>query len=1064
MSLCSNNKSVVILLAFALLGHFGQAQTKKNKQAPPANLAAKSAAPLYDKSLYAGLEWRSIGPFRGGRSGSVTGVVGSPTVFYMATTGGGVWKTVDSGTNWSNISDGFFGGSIGAVAVAESDPNVLYVGEGENTVRGNVSSGLGMWKSTDAGKTWVSAGLKNSFHIARVRIHPKNPDVVYVAVMGNLYKPSDERGIYRTKDGGKTWERVLFANADAGGCDLLLDPNNPRIIYATTWRVRRQPHSMESGGEGSAIWKSTDGGDNWTNISANDGLPRGVWGIAGVAVSPLNSERVWAIIENENGGVFRSDNAGKTWTKINDDRALRQRAWYYSRIYADPKNVDVLYCVNVNFLRSKDGGKTFETMPATPHGDHHDLWINPEDPNRMAIADDGGAQISTDAGQSWSTYMNQPTAQFYRVTTDNAFPYRIYAAQQDNSTVRTRHRTNGAGITEKDWEPTAGGESGHIAVDPLNNDIVYGGSYDGFLTRTDHSTGIERDINVWPDNPMGHGAEDYKYRFQWNFPIFFSPHDPKKLYAASNHLHATTTEGQSWATISPDLTRNDPTKMGSSGGPITKDNTSVEYYGTIFAALESRYEKDLLWTGSDDGRIHVSKDGGKNWENVTPPAELMPDWMMINSMEEHPVAKGGLYVAATAYKSGDFRPYLYKTDNYGKTWTKITNGIADNHFTRVVRADPKRAGLLYAGTEYGVYVSFDEGANWQPFQMNLPLTPITDLVIKESNLIAATQGRSLWMIDDLSPLHQLDSGVATADFYLYKPLPTYRYGRTVPDATPAPKNMGKNHPGGVMLYYNLKNKPDSTLVASLEILESDGKLIKKYSTKAEKKEDRLVLKQGLNRFVWNMRHADASTFDGLILWSGGTAGPVAKPGQYRAKMTTNGRSQEVPFEILGNPLAKTTAVDYQKQFDFLTSARDKLTETHDAIKQIRNIRKALNAAVERVEGDEDKKELQKAAKELDGKMTDIEEKLYQTKNRSGQDPLNYPIRLNNKLSSVASDVAQSDFAPTDAAVQVKTQISQQIDEQLAKLRSLLTVEVPKFNDLVKAKNVPAVAMPKEAKQ
>ena len=1040
------------------------AQSKKSRQIVPQIPSSQPATPQYDKSLYAGLEWRSIGPFRGGRSGSVTGVNGQPNLFYMATTGGGLWKTTDSGTNWNNVSDGYFGGSIGAVAVAESDPNVIYVGEGENTVRGNVSSGWGMWKSTDAGKTWASVGLKNTFHIARVRIHPKNPDVVYVAAMGNLYKSNEERGIYRTKDGGKTWERVLFANADAGGCDLLLDPNNPRIIYATTWRIRRTPHSMESGGEGSAIWKSTDGGDNWTNISANDGLPKGVWGISGVAVSPQNSERVWAIIENENGGVFRSDNAGKTWTKINDDRALRQRAWYYTRIYADPKNVDLLYCVNVNFLRSKDGGKTFETMPGTPHGDHHDLWINPEEPNRMAVADDGGAQISTDAGQSWSTYMNQPTAQFYRVTTDNSFPYRIYVAQQDNSTLRIRHRTTGAGITEKDWEVTAGGESGHIAVDPLNNDIVYGGSYDGLLTRTDHSTGLERDINVWPDNPMGHGAEDYKFRFQWNFPIFFSPHDPKKLYAASNHLHATTNEGQSWATLSPDLTRNDVSKMGSSGGPITKDNTSVEYYGTIFAALESPYEKDLLWTGSDDGRVNVSRDGGKNWENVTPPANIMPNWTMINSMEAHPFVKGCVYVAATAYKSGDFRPYLYKVNDYGKTWTKITDGIADSHFTRVVRADPKRAGLLYAGTEYGMYVSFDEGTSWQPFQMNLPVTPITDLIVKENNLIAATQGRSLWLIDDLSPLHQLHSGVAAADFHLYKPLPAYRYGRPTPDGAPSPKNMGKNHPGGLMLYYNLKEKPDSTLTASLEIMESNGKLIKKYDTKSDKKEDKLVLKQGLNRFVWNMRYADASTFEGLILWGGGVAGPTATPGSYRAKMTVNGKTQEVPFEIVGNPLAKTSLIDYQAQFDFLMNARNKLTETHDAIKQVRAIRKALNGAIERVSSEEDKKELQKMAKELDGKMTQIEEKLYQTKNRSGQDPLNFPIRLNNKLASVASDVAQADFAPTDAAVQVKTQLTQQIDEQLGKLKALLAAEVPKFNELVKAKNIPAVTLPKEAGQ
>ncbi|MFN8889089.1 MAG: WD40/YVTN/BNR-like repeat-containing protein, partial [Cyclobacteriaceae bacterium] len=610
---------------------------------------AKTPTLTFDEKLYGALEWRNIGPYRGGRSAAVTGVPGKPNLYYMGSTGGGVWKTIDGGSTWSNISDGFFGSSIGSIAVSDWDNNVIYVGQGEGTVRGNVSYGHGIWKSTDAGKTWSFSGLKESRHIPRIRIHPKNPDIVYAAVLGDLFKSSQERGVYKSEDGGKTWKRVLFANADAGAVDLCMDPNNPRILFASMWRIRRTPYSLESGGEGSAIYKSTDGGETWKNISTNEGLPKGLWGISGVAVSPVNSNRVFAIIENDNGGVYRSDDAGQTWKKMNDDRNLRQRAWYYSKIYADTKDADMVYVMNVSYHRSKDGGKTFQSFNAQ-HGDHHDFWIAPEDNQRQAIADDGGGQVSMDGGENWSTYENQPTAQFYRVVTDNQFPYRIYGAQQDNSTIRIAHRTDGFSIGMRDWEPTAGGESGHIAVDPTNNDVVYGGSYDGFLTMRNHATGEERNINAWPDNPMGHGAEGAKYRFQWNFPIFFSPHNPKKLYAASQHLHVSYNGGESWELVSPDLTRNDPSKLGPSGGPITKDNTAVEYYCTIFAVAESPYEKDLILAGSDDGLLHITRDGGKKWEKLS--VTGMPEWTMVNSIEFDQFVKGGAYVATTSYKSG----------------------------------------------------------------------------------------------------------------------------------------------------------------------------------------------------------------------------------------------------------------------------------------------------------------------------------------------------------------------------------------------------------------------------
>jgi photosystem II stability/assembly factor-like uncharacterized protein len=1040
-------KRIVLLFLFGILLFTGSVAQKKSASSQKSTLS-------FDEKLYNALEWRSIGPYRGGRSAAVTGVPGKPNLFYFGPTGGGVWRTTDGGNSWENISDGFFGGSIGAVAVSEWDNNVIYVGGGEKTVRGNVSYGYGMWKSLDAGKTWSSIGLKNSKHIPRIRIHPKNPDLVYAAVLGDLFKSSEERGVYKSEDGGKTWKRILFANADAGAVDLILDPNNPRIIYASTWRIRRTPYSLESGGDGSALWKSIDGGENWVNITANEGLPKGTWGIVGVTVSPVNSNRVFAIIENEKGGVYRSDDAGKTWKKMNDDRNLRQRAWYYSRIYADTKEEDVVYVMNVSYHRSKDGGKTFQSYNA-PHGDHHDLWIAPEDNQRMIIADDGGAQISYDAGENWSTYHNQPTAQFYRVVTDNHFPYRIYGAQQDNSTLRIAHRTDGFSITEQDWETTAGSESGHIAPSPADNDIVYGGNYGGLLEMQNHRTGESRAINVWPDNPMGHGAEGMKYRFQWNFPIFFSPHDPNKLYTTSNHVHATTNGGQSWETISPDLTRNDKTKLGPSGGPITKDNTSVEYYCTIFAAGESPYEKGFIVTGSDDGLVHATTDGGKTWNKITPAD--MPEWTMINSVEFDPFTKGGIYIAGTRYKSGDYKPYLFKSKDYGKTWTKITDGINPDHFTRVLRADPKRKGLLYSGTESGMYISFDDGVSWKSFQLNLPIVPITDLTIKNDNLIAATQGRSFWLIDDLTPLHQLNDQVTTADFHLYKPMPSYRMGGSQGRAV---RTAGQNHPGGVMVHYFLKDTTNAQV--SLEFLQADGTLIRKYSTKPDKKdkEEKLTMKQnGANRFVWNMRYKEADTFDGIILWAASTNGPRALPGSYKVKLTVNGKSAETTFEILRDPRSGATDADLKALFDFQQEVIAKLSETNKAIKKIRQAREQLNRVTDPIKDKKDElKDVLEMAKSIQDKMKTVEETLYQTKNRSGQDPLNFPIRLNNKLGHLNSLAGSGDFKPTDQALVFKAEIIAEINKHLDVLKVIFKEDIPAFNNLVKQKNIDSVTL------
>ncbi len=1034
----------IALLCLSLVVTFNtEAQRKRN--APVTRQFAEE--------LYSALEWRSIGPYRGGRSAAVTGVPGNPNLFYFGATGGGVWRTKDGGSNWENISDGFFGGSVGAVAVSEYDPNTIYVGGGEKTVRGNVSYGYGIWKSNDAGKTWHFNGLPESRHVSRIRIHPKDPDIVYAAVMGNLFAPSDSRGVYRSEDGGKTWNKVLYVNDEVGAVDLVLDPNNPRIMYASSWRIKRTPYSLSSGGEGSGLWKSTDGGTTWVSLVANKGFAEGTLGIIGVAVSPVNSERVWAMVEANEGGLFRSDDAGKTWTKLNEDRNLRQRAWYYTRIYADTKDEDVVYVLNVRYHKSKDGGKTFSEHVA-PHGDHHDLWIAPEDPQRMIIGDDGGAQVSFDGGENWSTYLNQPTAQFYRVTTDNSFPYRIYGAQQDNSTVRIRHRTDGSAITASDWEATAGGESAHIAVDPLNNDVVYGGSYGGFLSRVDHGSDQRRIINVWPDNPMGHGAEGMRYRFQWNFPIFFSPHDPKKLYSASNHLHVTTNEGQSWELVSPDLTRNDASKLGPSGGPITKDNTAVEYYCTIFAACESPYEKDLLWTGSDDGLLHVSKDGGQNWQNVTPPT--MPQWAMINSIDPHPFIKGGAYVAATLYKSGDFAPYLYKTENYGATWTNITSGIDSKHFTRVIRADPQRPGLLYSGTESGMYISFDDGSSWKPFQLNLPIVPITDLAIKDNNLIAATQGRSFWLLDDLTPLHQLDDQIAKSNIHLFQPKPSYRLEARGGFAPP-PKNAGKNHPGGVMIHYYLKKELDSTSQISLEMLDQNGTTIRTFTNevKTEEKEPEVNPKQGMNLFVWDMRYPEAEKFDGLVLWGSGTQGPKVVPGTYRARLTQADHVQEVSFEILADPRATSTSQEYRAQFDFLMEVRDKLSEAHLAIKTMREANSQIKLVQERIKDQEKMEDLNALGDSIKGEIKKIEESLYQTKNRSRQDPLNFPIRLNNKLAGL-SQAGVGNNKPTDQAVSFKNEVIGKINESLDQWSKVLSEQIPQFNDLVKRKGVDAI--------
>lgn len=1021
---------ISILLLSCVCLFTAQAQKRKSK--------AQDNTLTYDETLYNGIQWRNIGPYRGGRAGTVAGVVGNQNLYYMGTAGGGVWKTEDAGNSWTCISDGYFGGSIGAVAVADSDPNVIYVGEGEQTLRGNVSSGKGVWRSTDAGETWEFLGLEESEHISRIRIHPTNPDIVYVAAIGNLWKPNTQRGVFRSTDGGKNWEKILYVSDKAGAGDLVLDPNNPRIMYAASWQMKRSGYRMDSGGPDSKLFVSKDGGDNWSDISDNKGLPGGPWGIAGIAVSPVNSKRIWTIIEAEEGGVYRSDDGAKTWKKVNQNRALRQRAWYYSRITADTQNEDIVYVMNVSYGVSRDGGKTFELKNA-PHGDHHDLWIDPLDNQRMVIADDGGAQISNDGGENWTTYYNQPTAQFYRVTTDNAFPYRIYGAQQDNTSVRIQHRSSGSAITERHWEPSAGGESAHLAPDPKNPDIVYGGTYKGYMMRVDHSTGQTRSTNVWPDNPAGSGVEVMKYRFNWNFPLFFSPHDPNKLYAGSNHLHLTTNEGQSWEEISPDLTRGEPETLLSSGGPITQDNTGVEFYGNLFAGEESEQEEGVIWVGSDDGLVHVTRDGGKTWTNVTPP--MSPKRNMINCIDVNPHKNGGAYVAATSYKFGDYTPYLYKTDDYGATWQLITEGIKAKDYSRAIRADLTRPGLLYAGTEWGMYFSLDDGASWQPFQLNLPIVSIRDLHVRDNDLIAATHGRGFWIIDDLTPLHQLSDEVASATHYLYQPKDSYRMqtGGRRPG-----KSVGENHPNGVIFNYYMKEVTDADMI-SLHLLEMDGDTIQSFDNQSKEKNSKLAVKGGGNTFVWDMRYPGFTAFDGMILYSSPNRGPKAMPGTYKAVLNVNGNAVTQEFTIIKDPRLPNTAEDYQKQFDFLISVRDKVTEAHEGIIKIRKTRKDLNYVKEKVGEDAAAEEVVTLANELDAKMKVIENAIHMTKNQSRQDPLNFGIRINNRIAFLLADQQRGDYPPTDQAIAFRDEVFKELDVELNKLESLLGAQVPALN-------------------
>lgn len=1020
-----------------------------------------------EEAFLEAMKFRNIGPFRGGRVTAVTGVPGDSLTYYMGSTGGGVWKTTDAGTSWKNISDDSFEvGSIGAVAVAPSDPNVIYVGTGSACPRGNVSPGNGVYRSTDAGKTWDHVGLVEAGQIARIHVHPKDPDVVYVAALGHIFGPNDERGVFRSLDGGSTWDKVLYVNERAGAVDLTMDPSNPRVLFAAIWEAERKPWTMLSGGESSGLYRTKDGGDSWDELS--EGLPDGIKGRIGVSISATDSNRVWALVEADEGGLFRSDDGGDEFRLINPDRNFRQRAWYYTHVFADPQNSQTVYVLNTGIWKSTDGGKTFSYIRA-PHGDHHDLWINADNPMNLINGNDGGANVSFNGGQSWSTQGNQPTSEMYRVTVDNQFPYRVYGCQQDNSCVSLPSRTSSSGIARHDWYVIGGCESGHVAVDPRDPNISYAGCYGGSIGRYDHATGQEREINAYPQLAVGQAAKDLRYRFQWNAPIRLSPHDPDVLYHTSQFVHRSTDHGQSWEVISPDLTRNDEEKQGYAGGDLTWDNTGVEVYNTIFAFEESKQSPGLLWAGTDDGRVHLSRDNGETWSEITPAG--MPDWGQVNMIELSSHDPGRAFLAVTRYKTDDFTPYIFRTNDYGDSWSLITtgrNGIPADHFVRVVREDPDKQGLLFAGTEFGLHVSFDDGQTWEPFQQNLPITPITDMAITGQDLVVATQGRSFWILDDLTPLHSMTPEIADAEAHLFQPRTTVRFGGGGGFGN---GGSGSNPPTGVILYYLLGEEVEGEL--QLEILDAEGSVLRTLSSEKDEPQApspwrrffpeaagsrKLTAEKGLNRYVWNLRRHDAELVEDAVLW-GMASGPIVPPGSYQARLTLDEWSQTVDIQLVKDPRIDVRQADLVAQYELATEIWQTLSESHQALGKIRDMRSQVEVLTERLEKAGYGDGIAEISETIGEQLTTIEEKIYQTKNESSQDILNYPPRLDNKILDVMSGVQSADAAPTDGAIELYRDLRSELDGYLAELDGVVGEEIAELNRLVREKSAPAVLIP-----
>ncbi|MCY3780768.1 MAG: glycosyl hydrolase [Chloroflexi bacterium] len=1045
------------------------------------------------------LEWRCIGPHRGGRVVAVAGDVSQKMTFYMGACAGGVWKTTDGGTYWHNISDGYFNtAAIGALAVSASDPNVIYAGTGESTIRGNVSHGDGLYKSVDAGMSWRHIGLSDTRHIGKIVIHPHDPDLLYVAALGHAFGPNEERGVFRSTDGGGTWQKVLYKSERAGSHDVAMDLNNPRILFAAIWQAQRYPHKLENGGPDCGLWRSMDGGDSWQELTptpsqsrhlygghpikreGGNGLPTGLLGKIGVAVSPAQAGRVWAVIEAEDGAVFRSDDYGATWIRLSEQSLLRTRPWYYMHITADTQDPDTVYIQNYSMWKSVDAGATFKTMP-TPHGDEHALWIDPDDNQRMIRGNDGGACASFNGGRSWSSIYNQPTAQLYHVCTDDRFPYRVYGSQQDNTAITVPSATVDGAIHERDWYAPGGGESGYIAIKPDDQDIVVASgpigqrAYNDLMTLYNHRSGQKWIITAWPElYGWGAGAERMKYRFQWTFPIMFSRHDPDVLYVCSQHLHRSTNLGASFEVLSPDLTRNDPDKLKASGGPITRDNTGAEVYCNIFALAECPHEAGVLWAGSDDGLVHISRDGGREWREITPPD--LPEWALISIIDVSEHQAGAAYLAATRYKLDDTRPYLYKTTDYGENWTAITKGIPEHEFTRVIREDPNRRGLLYAGTETGITISFDDGANWQPMGGNLPVCPIHDFVIKDCDLVVATHGRSFWILDDLSPLHQSQSEIGEAKAQLFAPAAKRRL-RTYPgfggwdesypadmvnyglagtsavafvsgrDGEPQYLNAGKNPPAGIVFWHHLSETPKAPVEFCIRTLEGD--LIRRFSSDEQ---PGLSAEAGVNRFSWNLRYPGAVSVEGLDGAWDRPDGPMIVPGEYLAELVVDGESSVQRFELRADPRVAATDEEHQTQLEMLLAIRDRLTQNNELINRLVVLKAQVEAWAERGDDQALRANAAAIAAEVDRLLPDLINVGY-TESQL------YASGLHEKFNALIDSVDSADYAPPQQAREVFAQLSDELDGHLAYVRTDLGETVADFNAAVRALGLEAVDLP-----
>ena len=1034
--------AIQILICCFCLGWHHSAFT----QSADSNTAGSN---LFDGHLFSSLHWRNIGPNRGGRSIAAAGVVGRPLEYYFGTVGGGLWKTTDGGTTWTPVTDGqIHSSSVGAVAVSESNPDIVYIGMGEACLRGNIMQGDGVYKSIDAGKTWKHLGLGDSQTIARVRIHPTNPNLVYVAAFGHPAGPNDERGVFRSKDGGQTWQRVLFRNNRTGAIDLAIDRNHPNVLYAALWEAYRVSWQMSSGGPGSGLFKSIDGGDTWTEITRNQGLPQAIDGRIGVTISDADSKRVYAIVENENGGVFSSDDAGATWNKVSEDRRLRQRAFYYTHIFADPKNRDTLYVLNTGFYKSTDGGKTYRTI-RPQHGDNHDLWIDPHDPQRMINSNDGGANVSVNGGATW-TAENYPTAQLYHVATTKDFPYQVCGAQQDNSTTCVQSQQTRARGSE--MYSVGGGESGYIAPSPLNANIFYAGSQGALISRYDRSNGQIRDIQPYPWFFSGEPSSALKERWQWTFPIVFSPLDPQALYISSQHLWKTNDDGQSWIKISPDLTRADPKTLGPSGGPITGDMNGPEVFGTIFTIAPSRLERGTIWTGSDDGLVNLTRDEGKRWAKITPPG--MPDLARVSLIEASPHHAGTAYVAVKNYLQEDRAPHIFRTHDYGATWTTIVKGIKDGDFVHAIREDTHHQGLLYAGTEHGIYISFDDGNSWQSLSLNLPDTQVSDIVVEAHDLVIATHGRSFYVLEDIDVLRQLTPEIARAAIHLYQPREAVR---SVNQAA---------------IYFYLKEPAEKV---TIEILDARGLVIRSFTgtredeKKAEAKGAEASASDesesgpgqgpprtrltgaGLTKFAWDLRYQGATVFPGMVLWSASAAqGPTATPGIYQVRLTVGTHVETQKFSVKIDPrLIGVSEKDLQEQFDLAIKIRDKTSAANDAVVLIRDIRKQSKERVEKGKN----QQVTAAVETLMKKLSGVEEEIYQVRNQSNQDPLNFPIKLNNRIGALRRSVETGDARPTNASYAVFKELSAALDVQLARLVVLVADDLGELNQMLAEKKL-----------